>query len=67
MVVEFRTIIIMIPKKEKNVHAYITTLGVLFYCSFSIECFGVIEETARYHPAVFHARRFCVTLNVMVC
>ena len=30
--VDFRTIITLIPKKERNVHAYITTPRVLFQC-----------------------------------
>ena len=33
--VEFRTIIIMLPKKEANVYAYITALWVLSQCSFT--------------------------------
>ena len=40
MAVEFRTIIILIPRKETNVHAYITTLWVLFHCSFPTQLFN---------------------------
>ena len=42
--VEFRTIITLIPKKEINVHAYITTPRVLFQCSFPAQLNNDIQD-----------------------
>ena len=42
--VEFRTIITLIQKKEINVHAYITTLRVLFQCSFPTPLNNEIQD-----------------------
>ena len=42
--VDFRTITTLIQKKEINVHAYITTLRVLFQCSFPTPLNNEIQD-----------------------
>ena len=60
---EFRTIIILIPKKETNVHAYITVLRVLFHFSFPTHLFNFNDRFGVTHDKCM----INVTLNVMVC
>ena len=55
--VEFRTIITLIPKKERNVHAYITTLRVLFQCSFPTQLNNDIQDRSRQTGKLITLRR----------
>ena len=51
---QLRTIIILIPKKETNVHANITTLPVLFHRSFPIQLFNsiVLEYQSKQEATI---------------